>query len=71
MISLSYTAAWILIVGLPVYMVCSLALRNVISMHRDVLQVNAMPAANHSRLGPLDYVGAALWAGSWLFEIGS
>ncbi|OSD06366.1 DUF1295-domain-containing protein [Trametes coccinea BRFM310] len=44
-------ATWVLVVGLPVYM------------------VNILPPANHPKLGPLDYVGIALWAGSWLFEI--
>ncbi|KAM5538481.1 hypothetical protein V8D89_007814 [Ganoderma adspersum] len=44
-------ATWVMIVGLPVYL------------------VNTLSPAHHPRLGPLDYFSAALWAGSWLFEI--
>lgn len=36
-----------------------------------VHKVNTLPPANHARLGPLDFIGIALWAGSWLFEIGT
>ncbi|KAH9945285.1 uncharacterized protein BXZ73DRAFT_86800 [Epithele typhae] len=34
-----------------------------------VYMVNTLPPPAHSRLGPLDYLGLAVFAGSWMFEI--
>ncbi|PCH42306.1 DUF1295-domain-containing protein [Wolfiporia cocos MD-104 SS10] len=34
-----------------------------------VYLTNTLPASAHPRLGTLDYISAALFAGSWLFEI--
>ncbi|KAJ8454048.1 hypothetical protein ONZ51_g13253 [Trametes cubensis] len=41
----------------------------VLAVGLPVYMVNTLPPANHARLGPLDFIGIALWAGSWLFEI--
>ena len=35
------------------------------------MQANVLPPAKHPKLGRLDYFSVALFAGSWLFEIGT
>ncbi len=74
-------ATWVLVVGLPVYMVSELASINIRprvqrypmvspSTNACLSQVNTLAPVHHPRLGPLDYFAVALWAGSWAFELG-
>lgn len=67
-----HTATWILVVGLPVYLVSTVCKKSLWIISQSLVveyKSNILPAGLHPPLGIRDYASIGLFAGSLLFEV--